>query len=133
MSKAKPILNSKDVVKRMVAGATLGEAVEQQHEVVKSNTQGDSGMDCALAYKHLEGQPVLIHTASYAFAGRLVHAGNNVVQLEDSTWIADIGFLDEALRKCQFKSSTHVGQPVVINVNSFVYCFALADMPKHSK
>ena len=133
MAKAKPILNGKDVIKRMVAGATLEEAVEQQHEVTKSNSQGGSDMDNAVAYKHLEGQPVLVHTASYAFAGRLVHAGSNALQLEDATWIADIGFLDEALKKCQFKSSTHIGQPAIINVNSIVYCFPMADMPKQGK
>jgi hypothetical protein len=127
----KAIVSPKKMIQDMVAGKTLDEAINAQNSTTQSN-EGASNMNYD-AFKILEGKPVLFHTVTYAFAGRLTSVQGTLLVIEDATWVADVGRIGTSVKTCEFNEAEHMGQTVLINAQSIIYMTELPEMPKFKK
>jgi len=125
-----PLMSPKKLVSDMVAGKTLEEALTVTESHV-TEQQGDTNMSAfAKTFATMMGQPVIVHTVTYAWAGRLVSAEGDMIVLEDATWVADLGQISKTFKDCTFNESEYIGQPVALNCQSIIYATVLPEMPK---
>jgi hypothetical protein len=129
---AKAIISPKKMIQDMVAGKTLDEAIDAQNVTTTTTTEGASNMNYD-AFKILEGKPVLFHTVTYAFAGRLAAVQGTTVVIEDATWVADVGRIGTSVKTCEFNEAEHMGKTLIINAQAIVYMTELPEMPKFKK
>jgi hypothetical protein len=80
---------------------------------------------------HLDNKFVVIHTVTYAFAGRLEVLGDTEVVLHDALLAVELGDVGVTFSTCEFDvSSMAIPNPVTINTASIIYATELMWPPK---
>ena len=124
----KTIVNPNKVVRDMVAGKTIEEALTEPVQ-----TRGEVMVQQSVSNEIIEqfvGDCVIVYTVSFAFIGRLAMVKGNFLLLEDTSWLPDIGRPSDTFKSLKFPEVEYLGVNMPINVQSIVYMVQVADTPK---
>lgn len=124
---AKTIVNPNKLVRDMVAGKTIDEALTP--DTVECKPMEAKAMGNRILEQFV-GDCVLVYTVSFAFTGRLVLVQDGFIMIEDSSWIADVGRPSETLKTLKFLEVEYLGINMPINIQSIVYIAPIPDLPK---
>lgn len=122
----KTIVNPNKLVRDMVAGKTIDEALTES-PVVSTPMEGKVMSNRIL--EQFVGDCVLVYTVSFAFTGRLVLVQDGFIMIEDSSWIADVGRPSETLKTLKFLEVEYLGINMPINIQSIVYIAPIPGLP----
>lgn len=126
----KAIANPKKLIRDMVSGKTLDEAITEKVEPVTLTPTQVAGVAKSSMYKDFVGEPFLVHTVTYAFCGILEAVDDDTLLLSNSTWIGDMGEIHMTFNKCNFPETEYIGKTILINSKSVIYALALPELPR---
>lgn len=84
---------------------------------------------------HLNGKFALIHTVTFAFAGKVEVLDNDTAIVHSAIWVENV-VIPTSLQTCHFDSKSdncYMPNSVTVNLASVVYVTELPTLPKSGK
>ncbi len=80
------------------------------------------------------GKNVFIKTVTHHYTGKLVKASGEIIVLEDASWIADDGRLNESMKDSdKFNEVEPFAKPIKLNTGSFLMMTEIEKLPRGVK